>query len=333
MNPILVEVTRGDLIESHHRGAYCVVDYQGNIIDKSGDIDNPIYPRSSIKVIQAISLLESGAADKFNITEQEISLACSSHNGEEIHINTALSMLKKAGLDDNDLQCGSHWPMNEQATVDLATSGQKPGMVHNNCSGKHSGFLVYMKHEKLPIDNYLSENHPLQISIRSILEDVCDINLSNAKVGIDGCAIPTWAIPLRSLAKGFAKLSAPEKNFSSSRAKAIQRITNSVFKHPYMIAGKDRYDTKIMEAFPHQIFVKIGAEGVFCAFLPKLGYGIAVKCDDGAFRGAETILSGILVKLGIFSLQDFKNTNTIDLYNTPVKNRNGDTVGIIRPCF
>ena len=333
MNPVLVEVTRGTTVESQHRGAFCVMDQNKNIVLQQGDIEQAVFPRSSIKSIQALSLLESGAADAFGFSDEEIALAVSSHNGEVQHTAVAKSMLSKTGLTKDQLQCGSHWPMNEEISRILAMEGETPNTLHNNCSGKHSGFLAYLKHEKINPTQYGAQDHPLQKNIRKNLEEVCEVDLENAPVGIDGCAIPTWAIPLKSLAWGFARLCKPEDHFNETRTNAIKRITESVFKYPYMIAGKDRYDSRLMAAFPNRAFVKVGAEGVFCGFIPEKGYGFAVKCDDGSFRGAEIILSALLNDLGVISEQDFEKADVSDLYKTPLKNRNGTVVGYIQRGF
>ncbi|WP_419799176.1 MAG: asparaginase [Terasakiella sp.] len=330
MNPVLIEVTRGSTVESQHRGAFCVVDTQRNIIASQGDIDSPVFPRSSIKAIQALVMMESGAAETYGFNDEEIALACSSHNGEVVHVGVAQAMLNKLGLSKDMLQCGSHWPMSEEAGRHLAMEGETPCSLHNNCSGKHSGFLAYLKKEKIMPTGYGQPDHILQQKIRNTLEDVCEIDLSAAPIGIDGCDIPTWAVPLKNLALGFAKYSRPDLFFSPDRTNAITRITQAVLAHPYMVAGKDRYDTRLMEAFPGRIFSKVGAEGVFCAFVPERGLGIAVKCDDGAVRGAETMLSIVLEDLGVFTKDDFDKAGVLDLLVHPLKNRNGVHVGDIR---
>ncbi|SCA56773.1 L-asparaginase II [Candidatus Terasakiella magnetica] len=333
MNPVLVEVTRGDTLESQHRGAFCVCDNAGNVILSQGDIDLPIFPRSSIKAIQALAMMECGAADAFDFSDEEIALSCASHGGEVQHTGVAQSMLNKMGLTKELLQCGSHWPMNEEAGRSLAMEGETPSPLHNNCSGKHSGFLAYLKHMKVTPKGYTEIDHPLQQAIKAALEEVCEVNLDDAPVGIDGCDIPTWALPLKNLAWGFAKYATPEQSFSNERASAVKRLTHAIFAHPYMVAGKERYDTTLMTAFKGKVFVKIGAEGVFTAFVPERGLGIAVKCDDGAFRGAEHILTAVLEDLGVLSKDDFIKAGVEDLYATQLKNRKGKTVGEVRRAY
>lgn len=333
MNPVLVDVTRGGIVESRHRGAFCVVDQKGDVILSQGDINQEIFPRSSIKAIQALPLMESGAADAFGFTDEEIALACASHGGEVQHVAVATSMLNKMGLGKEQLQCGSHWPMNEEAGRHLAMEGETPNTLHNNCSGKHSGFLAYLKHMKVNPTAYTDVDHPLQQLIRAALEDVCEVDLSKAPVGIDGCAIPTWALPLKNLALGFSKYAQPDGRVSAERATAIKRLTKAVFSAPFMVAGSNRYCSRIMTAFNGRVFVKVGAEGVFTAFVPQRGLGIAVKCDDGAFRGAEIILSAIFEDLGVISKEEFEKAGVGDLEETPITNRQGAHVGEVRRAY
>ncbi|WP_417783872.1 asparaginase [Terasakiella pusilla] len=333
MNPVLVEVTRGGITESRHRGSYCVVDKDAQVIRKAGDIDTPVFPRSSIKAIQALVMMESGAADAFGFSDEEIALACASHGGEVQHVGVAQSMLNKMGLTKELLKCGSHWPMNEAAGRHLAMEGETPNALHNNCSGKHSGFLAYLKHMKVNPVGYTEPDHPLQQAIRKALEEVCEVDLSDAPCGIDGCAIPTWAVPLKNQALGFSKFAAPDGRVSPERAVAMTRITQAIFNAPFMVAGTDRYCSRMMAAFPKKLFVKVGAEGVFAAFVPELGYGIAVKCDDGTYRGAEIILSALLVDLGVVSPADMEKAGVADLLEKPLLNRNGTVVGYARRAF
>lgn len=333
MNPVLVEVLRGRLVESRHRGAFCVVDSNGDVVLSKGDIDSPIYPRSSVKAMQAIVMMESGAADAFDFSDEEIALACSSHGGEVQHIGMVQSMLHKMGLTKELIKCGPSWPMSIEAGRHLAMEGEAPNVLHNCCSGKHAGFLAHLKHNKINPTGYTETDHPLQKEIKAIIEDLCEVDLDKAPVGIDGCAIPTWAIPLQNLALGFSKFAKPVGRVSETRAAVMMRITQAIFNAPFMVAGTDRYCTRMMQAFPGRVFAKVGAEGVFTSFVPEKGYGIAVKCDDGTYRGAEIILSAALVKLGVFSEDEFIQAGIGDLLELPITNRNGLTVGVARPAF
>lgn len=333
MNPVLVEVTRGGIVESRHRGAFCVIDQNEEVILSQGDIEQEVFPRSSIKAMQALVMVECGAAEAFGFSDDEIALSCASHGGEVAHVGVVKSMLNKMGLTQELLKCGSHWPMNEEAGRHLAMEGETPSALHNNCSGKHAGFLAYLKQMKVNPTGYTDLEHPLQQKIARVIEELCEVDLSNAPVGIDGCAIPTWAIPLKSLALGFSKFADQKGRVSEQRKKAMARIEKAVFASPYMVAGAGRYCTRLMQAFPGKVFVKFGAEGVFSAFVPEKGYGIAVKCDDGAIRGVEVILSAILNDLGIISAEEFEKAGIADLYEMPLLNRNGSVVGTVRRGF
>lgn len=333
VNPVLVEVTRGGIVESQHRGAFCVVDASGEVVLSQGDVEQAVFPRSSIKAIQALGLIESGAADAFGFNNEEIAISCASHGGEVIHVGVVKSMLNKMGLDKDMLQCGLHWPMHEPAGRHLAMEGETPSTLHNNCSGKHAGFLAVLKQLKITPKGYCEPNHELQQSIQAAMEDVCEVDLSSAPIGIDGCSIPTWALPLKNLALGFSKYAKPDGRVSKERGVAMTRLSDAVFEAPFMVAGTDRYCSRIMTAFGRRVFVKVGAEGVFCAFVPEAGYGIAVKCDDGAFRGAEIILSAIFEDLGVITKDEFIEKGVGDLHTTPLKNRQGIEVGSIRRGF
>lgn len=327
-NPILAELTRGDMAESIHRGAGVVVDVDGTVLLEKGDITRLVFPRSAIKALQAIPLVESGAAAKYGFTPEEIAMACSSHNGEPRHVKTVRSMLDKAGVGEIDLECGTHWPLFNSATRDLASKNLQPSSVHNNCSGKHAGMLATAKFLGEDISGYVSHTHPVQKRIASILSDFCDSNLETAVCGIDGCSVPTWAIALKHLALGFARF-ANSGNETGRYASAGGEIIAAVRTTPFMVAGSDRFCTTIMNALP-RLFAKTGAEGVFCGAIPHAGIGIAVKCDDGASRAAEVIFAKALSGLDVWSSSEQRilaGFSTVEM-----RNRNGMIVGELRAC-
>ena len=288
MDPVLVEVTRGGRVESVHRGAVAVIDANGGVVLALGDIDAAVFPRSAVKALQALPLLESGAAEQFGLTEAEIALACSSHNGEPEHVATALSMLRKAGRDGDCLECGAHWPSYQPATRALARAGGTALAAHNNCSGKHAGFICVACHTGDDPAGYVRPEHPTMQRITAALAETTGTVLDARNRGTDGCSIPTYAIPLRALALAFARFGTGH-GFAPDRAAAAARIRAAVAANPFMVAGSKRFDTEIMQALGARIFSKTGAEGVHCAALPELGLGIAVKCDDGAGRAADLI--------------------------------------------
>ena len=224
-NPILVEVTRGSLVESRHSGAIAIADAQGHLLLGLGDVGRPVFPRSAVKALQAIPLVESGAADAFGLGEDELAVACASHSGDPVHLEAVRSLLAKAGLDESDLACGAHWPVSEAATRELIRAGRRPQAIHNNCSGKHAGMLATAVYLGLDPRGYERPDHPLQVMIARIISETCGVELERARMGIDGCSVPTWALPLGALAQGFAaksgdRVGAPERAVPPQRTRA-----------------------------------------------------------------------------------------------------------------
>jgi L-asparaginase II len=298
-NPVLVEATRGGIVESRHTGAYAVVDGHGQIVRSAGDIDQPIFPRSAIKAFQCLPVIESGAADAFGFTDEELALACASHNGEPEHIRVAQSMLAKAGNREEDYECGAHWPHQTSALHDMIRSGEHPRPVHNNCSGKHAGMLALARRLGADTHGYATHDHPVQRVIARVIGELCDVDTDGLAWGIDGCSVPTWAVPLRNLALGFARFGSGVA-CPQARRQAAERIIATVRNYPFMVAGTDRFCTKLMQAVP-RAFVKTGAEGVFCAAIPHAGLGIALKCDDGAHRASEALMAAVLSDLPVWT--------------------------------
>ncbi|WP_026381637.1 asparaginase [Afifella pfennigii] len=295
-NPILVEVTRGAVVESRHRGAFAVLDARGDILAAAGDIESPVFPRSAVKAIQALPLVESGGAAAFGYGGAELALAQASHGGEPAHVALAKSMLKRAGLDEAALLCGAQLPSHAPAAEALLRRGEEPGPLHNNCSGKHAGMLAVCAHLGFDPAGYVEPDHPVQRLVRQALEDVTGAGHVEALCGIDGCSIPTYAVPLEALAAGFARL-ATGAGLSPARAAAASAVLAAAAEHPWHVAGTGRFCTGAMQALGAGALVKTGAEGVFCAALPQAGLGIALKIDDGASRASEAAMAEILARL------------------------------------
>ncbi len=296
INPVIAEVTRGEIVESRHRGAFAVVDRTGRVLAAEGGIAAAIYPRSAVKAFQCLPVIESGAADRFGFTDEEIALCCSSHNGEPDHVRVARSMLRKAENAENDYECGAHWPSAEAARFTLLRANEECGQVHNNCSGKHAGMLALARQLGADVHGYTRRDHPVQQTIAGRMGELCDIDLGNQPWGIDGCSVPTWAIPLKNMALGFARFTDPD--FA-----AAQRIIAAVRANPFMVAGTGDFDTLIMQAVP-RVFVKTGAEGVYCGCVPHAGLGIALKIDDGAGRAAEVAMASVLSGLDVWTAEE-----------------------------
>jgi L-asparaginase II len=326
-NPFLVEVLRGELVESRHRGSVSVIDADGATVLSIGDVERHVFPRSAVKALQALPLVESGIADRYGLTDDEIALACASHSGEPEHAAAAASMLAKAGRDVACLECGTHWPMGDAAARALAAKGKSPNALHNNCSGKHAGFICLACGVNEDPAGYVKAGHKVQQTVRAALEDITGSSHTDEEQGIDGCSIPTYAIPLPALAFGFARFGTGA-GLSRTCQEAARRIRQAVAKHPFMVAGTDRFDTKLMELLGERAFVKVGAEGVYCATFPELGYGVALKADDGGTRAAEAMMAGLA--LHFLSLRDEERAAVEALAQPVIKNWNGIEVGRYR---
>jgi L-asparaginase II len=328
-NPIVVEVTRGNRIESAHRGAGVVVDADGRLVMAFGDVERAVYPRSAVKALQALSLVESGAADLLGLSDKEIALACASHSGSQDHVATARSMLAKAGSDPSALECGVHWPLGEAAARALARSGGTPNALHNNCSGKHAGFICLACAIGVDPKNYVAPDHPVQRQVSASIEAATGAKLSEEARGVDGCAIPTYAIPLKALAQGFARFGTGQ-GLSPARRNAAARIRLAVAGHPLTVAGAGRFDTEAMTILGARAFTKAGAEGVFCAALPEAGLGLAVKADDGTGRAAQVMIAVLVARFG--SLDGETLGRLSPLVSPRILNWNGEEVGLLRPA-
>ena len=301
MNPLLVEVMRGNAVESQHRGAIAVVDADGRLRASLGDIDRPIFPRSAVKLLQALPLVASGAADALGLSDTELALACASHRGEPAHAQTAAAMLAKAGLDASALECGAHWPYAESAARDLAAQGRVPSALHNNCSGKHAGFVCLGCHlagdagrARDFVRGYVQPDHAVMREVTAALQATTGHDLATAPRGIDGCSIPTYAIPLRALALAFARVGSGI-GLSTGHANAARRLRRAVAAAPFMVSGSGRFDTVVMQRLGERVACKVGAEGVYCAALPEAGLGVAIKIDDGTTaRAAEVAMAAVI---------------------------------------
>jgi L-asparaginase II len=328
-NPVLVEAMRGGVAESRHCGAVAVLDADGGVALAIGDIDAPIFPRSAVKGLQALPLIETGAADRYGLTDAEIALACASHNGEPEHVAAAESMLRKAGRDLSALECGAQMPLRGGAQIPLYKAGLKPTALHNNCSGKHAGFVCVACATGDDPAGYVSAGHPTMGLVTAVMQETTGAALGRAHCGIDGCSIPTFAIPLRALALAFARFGSGH-GFGPERARAAARIRAAVARQPFYVAGTERFDTLAMQALGARAFMKVGAEGVYCATFPELGFGVALKCDDGATRAAEVMMGAVIERFLTLSDGDAKVVGP--LTRPELRNWNGIHVGDLRPA-
>lgn len=330
-NPILAEALRGGVVESFHRGAWAVVDAGGRVQSSAGDIERPVFPRSAIKVLQALPLVASGAAEALGLVDEELALACASHGGEPAHVRVAASMLAKAGLDAEVLECGAHWPYHDGALKALARADATPTALHNNCSGKHAGFVCLGCHRGTPLAGYVLPAHPVMREVTAALQATTGFDLAGTARGIDGCSIPTYAIPLRHLAHAFAKI-ATGQGLEPDHARAAQRLRAAVAAAPSMVGGSGRLDTRLMQHFGARVFCKVGAEGMYCAALPETGLGLAIKMDDGNnARAVEVVLAALLKRL---LPPDEADAALLDaVADLSLRNWNGIEVGRLRAAL
>ena len=328
-NPVLVEVTRGPLVESRHRGAIAVIDATGRAVVSLGDVAAPVFPRSAVKAIQALPLVESGAADALGFGNAELALAAASRSGEPRHVETAEAMLAAVGRSPADLECGSHMPMSSVAERALIRAGHPAGPQHNNCSGKHAGFICTACHLGLDPRGYVEPDHPVQREVTAVLSALTETRLDATNRGIDGCSIPAHAIPLDRLARAFARMATGE-GLGPARAAAARRIIDACMAEPFMVAGSGRFCSGIMPLFPGRLMAKVGAEGVYCAALPDLGLGVALKIDDGAARAAEVAMAAVAAAVLV---PDGSVPAAVEALRTPpLRNRRGIVVGVVRPA-
>jgi L-asparaginase II len=282
--------------------------------------------RSAIKPLQAIPLVESGAADRFSLGQIEIALACASHSGEARHVEAVRNWLAKIGLSENDLECGAHAPRSLPVFEAFVREGARLTPAFNNCSGKHTGFLTTAVHRGEPTRGYIRHDHPVQQRLLELYGELAQLDLSRSPAGIDGCGIPTVGVPLRRMARAMANMAHPV-HLSERRAQAIDRIREAMNAEPFYTAGTGRFCTRVNGALKGVAQVKTGAEGVFCAILPTLRLGVALKIWDGTARASEVAMAAILRHLGLMTEVQFDS-----IARPPVLNVTGLEVGVIRPA-
>ncbi len=307
-NPVLVNTIRGGHVECRHRGAIAVCDARGRIVHSWGDIDFPVYPRSAIKTLQALPLVETGAADHFSLSPAELALACASHGGEPAHTDAVAALLDRIGLGANDLECGPHMPYHEPTAAQMIRAGIEPGRIHNTCSGKHGGMLATARHCGDATEGYIEPDHPSQQRWIDTLGELAGVDMARLPASRDGCGIPVIALPLAAMATAFARVAAPD-DLPPARADALSRITDAIAAHPFMVAGSGRLCTEVMQQTGKRLLLKSGAEGVFTAILPEQGLGVALKIDDGNTAASEVAVLHLLEHLGALTRDDRESLN------------------------
>ena len=337
--PVLVEVTRGSLIESSHRGFIAVVDASGAVVASLGDISAPAWLRSAGKPFQTIPVITSGAAARYGFTSRELAVIAGSHSGESAHLETVLSILNKIGLDESALKCGAHMPFDEASAKRLRAENREPGALHNNCSGKHSGMLAFAKHAGEPLENYLDPDHPIQRRIRSTLARFADIHVDEIDIAVDGCSAPVFGLSVEAMARSYARLAAAgPAGIEPELAAAADCVVSAMIEHPEMVGGtRGRLDTDLMLAAKGGIISKVGAEGVQLLGVkpneryPK-GLGVAIKIEDGDIRRArDPVAIETLRQLGL--LDDSQLAALARYARSTIFNYRKIEVGEVRTCF
>jgi L-asparaginase II len=334
----LVQVRRGAITESRHRGHVVAVDPDGTVVAYLGSPETVTYLRSSAKPHQAIPLIASGAADRFGFNEREIALACASHSGESIHTEVVRSMLRKIGLEPSALKCGAHEPFSPEAARQLRERGELPGVLHNNCSGKHAGMLAVALHLGAPTETYDQADNPVQLEIGKIVSQFSGIPIEDIAVGTDGCGVPVFGVTVKAMAMMYARLISPPAEFAQVVRSACERIVSAMTTYPELIGGtSDRLDTEIMRAAPGRLVSKVGAEGVYTVgVLPSEewphGFGLALKIEDGDdHRARPTVVIESLRQLGVLVDESLEALSRYAFF--PILNRRGDVVGEVTAAF
>ncbi len=325
---IRVHTIRGSSIESIHHGNIAVVNIDGNDYHTSGNAATA-YARSTAKLLQAITVMEMGAVDQFQLSDEEVVLLCASHNGEPAHTGKVQSIITKLGLDTAALQCGTHEPFHKETANQLLAAHQPITNLHNNCSGKHAGMLALCLKLGVSTDGYLSIDHPVQQAMKQTVKEMCEMDtMDGMYLGTDGCGVPVFGMPIRQLALAYAHLGAP-KHLSPKRAEACNRILNCLTKHPYFLAGTDRFDTRLIEVTQGKIIGKMGAEGIFALTVPEKSLGLVIKIEDGSQRAIYPAVVEALMQLKLLSPSELKQ---LAPFHVPmIYNWNGQPVGRIQP--
>lgn len=326
----LAEVYRGGRMESSHSGHVAVVNSDGKLLYFIGDPYRITYARSSVKPMQTIPVVETGAADKFGLTDIDLAVICSSHNGETQHTDRVLSILHKAKIGVEALQCGTHIPLAMDVYEKLIRERKELTPLYNDCSGKHAGMLLTAKHMGEPLENYHKPEHQVQQRILKIISVITEYQIDKIGIGIDGCGASVHALPLERLAYSFARLADP-KTLGDERAMVIKRITTAMTDYPEMVAGTGRFCTDFMKVAEGRLFGKLGAESVYLIGDKKLGIGIAIKIEDGSYRALYPVALEVLKQLNMLTKKQL--TQLMPHYMPKLKNARGEEVGKIIPSF
>lgn len=332
--PVLVEVTRGDQVESRHRGWMAVVAPDGRLIASLGDPDGFIYLRSSAKPFQLAPFVASGLFDGYGLGDEALAIMAASHSGEDRHVRLIQAILRDAGLTAAALRCGTHVPYDHETARRLARDGEEPTPLRHNCSGKHTGMLLYAKALGAPLDTYWAADHPVQRAALETVAAVTDLPAERIATAIDNCGVVTFGLPLRALALAYARLADPSGLADAKLAAALTRIRDAMLAHPVLVAGeRRRLDTALMRAEPGRILAKGGAEGVQAAAMigPRQGFALKIEDGDSAQRARNVATCAALHQLGAVS--DVSLDKLAEYAAPLIRDPRGDVAGEVRPAF
>lgn len=313
-SPETVTLFRNGFPESRHRLTAVVADGEGRVVHSWGDAKATVFPRSALKPLQALPLVESGAAEAYAVTDEELALAIASHNGLPMHVDRVAAWLERMGLSAEDLECGAHPPFDAKATKTLYQNHAEPSPLHNNCSGKHTGMLATCLHLGLPTAGYSKPEHPLQQRILEIYAETTGTPAAAMPLGIDGCSLPAAAMPLIGLARAMARFATPDEHLAPRRAAAARRICRAWAAHPALVAGPDTFNTDAMELTGGRALLKRGAQGVYGGLVPELGLGFAIKAESGNAIAADAMAAVVLRTLGVVEDQVWQRMTTLPCF-------------------
>ncbi|MFD1848678.1 asparaginase [Oceanobacillus bengalensis] len=328
-----IQVYRGKYVESTHDVHIAVVTPTGELLAYYGDTSRLTFARSSMKPLQAVPIVESGAMEEYHLSERELALFCASHSGEKVHREAVAKVLEKLNLNEHHLQCGTHIPRDMASYNELIKAGKSLTPFFSNCSGKHSGMLVGCVKQGLDIDTYRDVTHPYQQQIIDVIANVSDFVREDIMTSVDGCGVPVHRIPLYNLALAFSRLAVPGQwgNGSERRKDALNQIGKAMATYPEMVAGTNRFDTDLMKAFGGRIVAKGGAEGVHCFADKETGIGVALKVGDGNARGTSVASMEVLKQLNIGTPDIWEKLE--EYHEAPVLNARKEKIGAIKASF
>jgi L-asparaginase II len=325
MNRDVVELVRGSIVESSHRIHVAVVDSGGRLRASVGDPDRITYFRSAAKPLQALPIVEDGAYERFGLTPEELAICCGSHSGEPRHLAAVQSILRKVGVDGEALACGPHPPFHAPSRRELTESGLEPVRLHNNCSGKHAGMIALARVHGWDPAGYQRLEHSVQGRVFAELTRWVGVPYDGIGLALDGCGVVSFALPIRNMALGFARLAAAARRGDAAPA----LVVNSMTGYPAMVAGEGRICSDLIARMEGRIVAKVGAEGIYGVAVPGAELGIALKVEDGSKRAVSSAILAVLRQLDLISEDDLGALHSYaypDVFNTC-----GEIVGQLRP--